>query len=89
MLLNTKSLLIVTKQLVFLECGGSLGFLDVVIEKPSPEYKQQRIGNLLILACTRIGQVSFLTNKEEILCLDYLTKLIKLPAHIMLYTVNS
>jgi len=29
---------------------------------------------------TRIGQVSFLTTKQEVLCLDYLTGLIKSPA---------
>jgi len=72
-----------------LECGDSLAFLDVLEEKISPEYKQQLIGNLLILASTRIGQVSFHTTKEEILCLDYLTGLTKSPAHIKPYTVNS
>jgi len=73
-----------------LECGDSLAFLDVLTEKNlRPEYKQQRIGNLLILACTRIKQVSFLTTKREILYLDYLTGLIKAPAYIMPYTMNS
>jgi len=45
--------------------------------------------NLLILASTRIGQVSFHTTKKEILCLDYLSGLIKSSAHIMPHTVNS
>ena len=35
--------------------------------------------NRLILASARIGQVSFHTTEKEILCLDYLTGLIKSP----------
>jgi len=45
--------------------------------------------NRLILASARIGQVSFHTTEKEILCLDYLTGLIKSPAHIMPYTAKS
>ena len=72
-----------------LECGDSLAFLDVLIEKTQSGIQKQRFGNLLILASTRIGQVSFHTTKNEIVCLDYLTGLIKSPAHIMPYTVKS
>jgi len=72
-----------------LECGDSPVFLDVLIEKTQSGIQKQRFGNLLILASTRIGQVSFHTTKNEIVCLDYLTGLIKSPAHIMPYTVKS
>ena len=72
-----------------LECGDSLAFLDVLVEKTQSGIQTTTYRKLLILASTRIGQVSFHTTKKEILCLDYFTGLIKSPAHIMPYTVNS
>jgi len=49
-----------------LECGDSLPYLDVLTETVRLEYKQQRMENVLILASTRIGQDSFLTNTKWI-----------------------
>jgi len=72
-----------------LECGDSLAFLNVLIEKTQSGIQTTTYRKPTHLASTRIGQVSFQTTKKEILCLDYLTGLIKSPAHIIPCTVNS
>ena len=47
-----------------LECGDSLAFLDVLIEKTQSGIQTTTYRKLLILASTRIGQVSFHTTKK-------------------------
>jgi len=72
-----------------LECGDSLAFLDVLIEK-----SQTGIQTTTYRKPTHSGLYTHWTSfiphhQKEILCLDYLTELIKSPAHIMSYTMNS
>ena len=64
-----------------LECGDSLAFLDVLIEKTQAGI-QTTTYRKPIHSGLYTHWTSFIPHhKKEILCLDYLTRLIKLPAH--------
>ena len=64
-----------------LECGDSLAFLDVLIEKTQAGI-QTTTYRKPIHSGLYTHWTSFIPHhKKEILCLDYLTRLIKLPAY--------